>query len=234
MSQEIKAEHLNVEDLAQRCARETDLFFNHKENDSQYCFELFRRAVRDKNERALEVVIAQYQPLVTKWVNKWMDKHRDFQSSSDEAQDYVAQAFERFWISFTPDKFDRSQNLAAVLRYLQMCVNGAITDAWRKLRHIQIEQEAGDEERGSSESEVLPEDSLQKDEFWQLIRKKSKDAKEYTVIFASFSLNLSPREILVEYPGVFDDITDVYKCKANLLDRLARDDEMRTFFYGDG
>jgi hypothetical protein len=234
MSHKIKLEHLTLEDLAQRCARETDLFFNHKETDSQYCFELFRRAIRDQDERALEMIIAQYQPLVAKWVDKWMDKHHDFQSMGDEPQDYVAQAFERFWISFTPAKLDRSQSLAAVLRYLQMCVNGALTDAWRKLRHMQIEQETGDEEMRSSESEVLPEDSLQKDEFWQLIRKKSKDAKEYTVIFASFSLNLSPREILVEYPGVFVDIREVYKCKANVLDRLERDDEMRNLFYVDG
>lgn len=234
MSHKIKLEHLTLEDLAQRCAQETDLFFNHKENDSQYCFELFRRAVRDKDDRALEVIVTQYQPLVAKWVDKWMDKHSDFQSMSEEPQDYVAQAFERFWISFTPAKFDRSQSLAAVLKYLQMCVNGAITDAWRKLRRIQIEQEAGDEEREPSETGLLPEDSIQRHEFWQLIRKKSRDMKEYTVVFASFSLGLTPREILAEYPKVFRDINEIYQCKANLLDRLERDEEIRNLMYSDG
>jgi DNA-directed RNA polymerase specialized sigma24 family protein len=233
MSHEINLQHLTVEELAQRCAQETYLYFNHKENDPQYCFDLFRRAIRNKDERALEVIIAQYQPLVAKWVDKWMDKHHDFQSTSEEAQDYVAQAFERFWISFTPAKFDRSQSLAAVLRYLQMCVNGAIMDGWRKYRRAQVEQDLGDEEQRSSEPEPLPEDLLQKDEFWQLIRKKSKDPKEYTIVYASFHLDLSPREILAEYQNDFSNIKEIYQYKANFLERLERDEEIRKLVYGN-
>ena len=221
-----------VEDLAKRCAQETDLFFTHHDYDSSYCFELFRRAIRNNDEQALKVVIDQYQPLVERWVDRWMAKHPDFPLVNEEAQDFVAQAFERFWISFTPAKFDKSQSLAAVLRYLQMCVNGAITDAWRKLRRIQLEQEMRDEEQEFSVPESTPEDLLQRDEFWQLIRKKSKDPKEYTVVYASFSLALSPREILAEYPEIFSNVKEIYQCKANLLDRLERDEEIKDFARG--
>jgi DNA-directed RNA polymerase specialized sigma24 family protein len=229
MSHEINLRHLAVADLAHKCAQETDLYFNHHDYDSSYCFELFRRAIRNNDEQALKVVIDQYQPLVARWVDKWMVKHPNFPWVNDEAQDFVAQAFERFWISFTPAKFDKSQSLAAVLRYLQMCVNGAITDAWRKLRRLQLEQELMDEEQEFSGPDSTPEDLLQKDEFWQLVKKKSKDPKEYTVVYASFSLALSPREILAEYPGVFSDIKEIYQCKANLLDRLERDEEIKDF-----
>ncbi|HLO13397.1 MAG TPA: hypothetical protein VK206_01115 [Anaerolineales bacterium] len=220
---------MSVADLAQKCAQETDLYFTHHDYDSSYCFELFRRAIRNNDERALEAVIIQYQPLVARWVDRWMAKHPNFSLVNEEAEDFIAQAFERFWISFTPVKFDKSQSLAAVLRYLQMCVNGAITDAWRKLRRIQLEQEPRDEEQELSEPNPTPEDILQKEEFWQLIRKKSKDPKEYTVLYASFSLALSPREILAEYPGVFNDIKEIYQHKANLLDRLERDEEIKEF-----
>ncbi len=228
MHHEIKLQHMSVADLAQKCAQETDLYFTHHDYDSSYCFELFRRAILNNDERALEVVIVQYQPLVARWVDRWMAKHPDF-PLAEEAQDFIAQAFERFWISFTPAKFDKSQSLAAILRYLQMCVNGAITDAWRKLRRIQLEQEPMDEEQEFLEPDSTPEDLLQKEEFWQLIKKKSKDPKEYTVVYASFSLALSPREILVEYPGVFSDIKEIYQYKANLLDRLERDEEIKDF-----
>lgn len=231
MSHEMDLEHLPVEDLAQRCAQETNLYLKHQDNDQRYCFELFRRAIHHRDESALEGIIAQYQPMVTRWVDKWMDKHQEFQSIGDEAQDYVAQAFERFWVSFTPEKFDRSSNLAAVLKYLQMCVHGAITDAWRKLRHVQLEKEIVDEERDSPDPMPLPEDSLQEDEFWQLIRGKVKDSKEYIVVYASFSLDFSPREILVEYPGMFSDIKEIYQCKANLLSRLERDEDIRNLMY---
>jgi DNA-directed RNA polymerase specialized sigma subunit len=229
MSHEIKLQQMSVADLAQICAQETDLYFTHHDYDSSYCFELFRRAIRNNDEYALEVIIIQYQPLVARWVDRWMAKHPDFPLANAEAQDFIAQAFERFWISFTPAKFDKSQSLAAVLRYLQMCVNGAITDTWRKSRRIQLEQEPRDEEQELSEPESTPEELLQRDEFWQLIKKKSKDPKEYTVVYASFSLALSPREILAEYPGLFSDIKEIYQLKANLLDRLERDEEMKDF-----
>jgi len=229
MSHEIKLQQMAVADLAQRCAQETDLYFNYQDHDPSYCFELFRRAIRHNDERALELIIAQYQPLVAKWVDRWMGKHPDFPLVNEEAQDFIAKAFERFWISFTTVKFDKSQSLAAVLSYLQTCVNGAITDAWRKLRHRQFEQETKDEGQSPLELEPTPEDLVQKTEFWQLIKKKSKDPKEYAVIYATFGLDLSPREILIEYPNLFKDIKEIYQCKANFLDRLERDEEIKEF-----
>ncbi len=232
MSHETKLQHMAVEDLAQKCAQETDLFFTQHDCDSSYGFELFRRAVRNNDERALEVVITQYQPLVARWVDRWMYKHPDFLLINEEPQDFIAQAFERFWVSFTPAKFDKSQNLAAILRYLQMCGHSVITDAWRKFRRVRLEQEMGDDEQEFSQPGSTPEDLLQNDEFWQLIRKKSRNPKEYTVVYASFRLALSPREILAEYPGVFRDIKEIYRHKANLLDRLERDDEIKDFARG--
>ena len=229
MSDEIEVRQMSVADLAQRCAQETDLYFNHKYNDSSYCFELFRRAIRNSDERALEILIVQYQPLVERWVERWIDKHPDFSWFHEETQDFVAQAFERFWLSFTSDKLDKSQSIAAVLQYLQMCVNGAITDAWRKTRRIQLELDTTDEEQEISEPEPTPEDLLQKAEFWQLIREKAKSPKEYTVVYASFYLALSPREILAEYQHEFSSIKEIYQYKANFLERLERDDEIREF-----
>jgi RNA polymerase sigma factor (sigma-70 family) len=232
MFHETKLQHMAVEDLAQKCAQETDRFFTHHDYDSSYGFELFRRAVQEKDECALEVVFTQYRPLVARWVDRWMHKHPDFLLINEEAQDFIAQAFERFWISFTPAKFDKSQNLAAILRYLQMCVHSVITDAWRKFRRIRLEQEMEDETQEFSQPESTPEDILLNDELWQLIRKKSKNPKEYTVVYASFCLALSPREILTEYPGLFRDIKEIYQYKANLLDRLERDDEIKDFARG--
>jgi len=229
MSDENELQHMAMADLAQKCAQETELFFDHQNYDSGYCFELFRRAIRNKDERALEVLIVQYQPLVARWVDRWMIKHPDFSLFNEETQDFVAQAFERFWISFTSAKLDKSQSLAAVLRYLQMCVHGAITDAWRKLRRIQIEQESRDEEQELSEPDPTPEDLLQSDEFWELIRKKAKDPKEYKVVYASFYLDLSPREILSEYQDEFSSIKEIYQHKANFLERLERDEEIKEF-----
>jgi RNA polymerase sigma factor (sigma-70 family) len=230
MSHENGLEHMPVGDLAQKCAQETDLYFHRQNYDSRYCFELFRRAIQHNDESALRALIIQYQPLVANWVERWMNKHPDVSLFNEETQDFVAQAFERFWFSFTSTKLEKSQSLAAVLRYLQMCAIGAVTDAWRKLRRIQIEQESQDEEQELSEPDPTPEDLLQTDEFWQLIRKKAKDPKEYKVVYASFYLDLSPREILGEYQNEFGSIKEIYQHKANFLERLGRDDEFKEFF----
>lgn len=230
MSHENELPHMAVEDLARRCAQETDSYFNHKNYDSRYCFELFRRAIRNNDERALELVIVQYQPLVARWVDRWMDKHPDFSSFNEETQDFIAQAFERFWLSYTPEKFDNAQNsLAAVLKYLQMCVYGALIDAWRKLRRLKLEQESREEEQEFSDPEPTPEDHFQTEEFWQLIKNKAKDPKEYKVVYASFQLDLSPREILAEYQNEFRSVKEIYQYKANFLERLERDDEIKEF-----
>ena len=230
MSHEIELQLMTVSDLAQRCSQETDFYFNHKNYDSRYCFELFQRAIRNRDGQAWGAVMLQYQPLVTRWVERWMSKHPDSSLFNEETQDFVAQAFERFWVSFTPAKLEKSQSLAAVLSYLQMCVNGAITDAWRKLRRLQIEQEPQDEEQQEfSQPASTPEDLLQNDEFWQLIEKKAKDPKEYKVVYASFYLDLSPREILAEYKNEFSSIKEIYQHKANFLERLERDQEIKEF-----
>lgn len=230
MSEETKLQQMVVEELARKCAQETSLYFARQDSDSSYCFELFRRAIQNKDERALEVLLVQYQPLVALWVERWITRHPNFSSFNEEPQDFIAQAFERFWISYTPAKFDNAQNsLPAVLRYLQMCVNGALTDTWRKLHRLQVEQESQYENHELSDPDPTPEELLQKQEFWQLIRKKSKNPKEYIVVYASFQLALSPREILAEYPKVFTSIHEIYQYKANFLERLERDEEIKEF-----
>jgi hypothetical protein len=217
-------QQLTLEDLAKRCAEETNLHFQHQNFDSSYCFELFRRAIQNNDQRALEMIIVQYKPLVARWVNRWMSRHPDFSLlDQGDTEDFVAQAFERFWISFTPAKLEKSQSLAAVLRYLQMCANGAVTDAWRKSRRIRREQEFSNEEQALAQPDLAQEYLLQNNEFWQLIEEKAKDTKEYTVAYASFLLTLSPREIFTEYSGDFKDLAEVYQIKQNFLSRLERE-----------
>lgn len=231
MTHETNLQLMTLEDLAQRCAQETKLFFNYLSHETKYCFELFRRAISERDDLAWSAIIVQYKPSVARWVNTWADKHPDFPLAREEADDFVVEAFERFWNYFTPDKFSKSQGLDAVLRYLKLCVNGAVSDTWRKMRRRQfdqtLEQNDDGEETSSAELESTPEELLQKDEFWQLIKSRLKDEKEYTVVYASFSLDLSPRQMIAEYPDVFQDINEVYQCKANVLARLARDPELR-------
>jgi RNA polymerase sigma factor (sigma-70 family) len=226
MSHENELQQMPLGDLAQRCAQETDSYFRKKSNDPRYCLELFRRAIVVRDDGAWSAIYTQYQPEVEKWVYK----HSEIDFLNEEAQDFVVQAFGRFSAYFTAEKFANSRSLAAILSYLQMCVHAAITDAWRKGHRIQLEQDArDDEEQEHSEPAVTPEDHFQNEEFWQLIKRKSKDPREYLVIYCSFYLGLSPREILAECPNEFRSIKEIYQHKANFLERLGRDAEFKEF-----
>jgi RNA polymerase sigma factor (sigma-70 family) len=232
MSHEKQLQLMMVADLAQRCAQETDHYLNHRHSDSRYCFELFKRAILERDDSAWTALIHQYKSLVAKWVRKWASKQSDF-SPVNEEEDFIAEAFERFWKHFTPEKLSKSQSLDAVLQYLKLCVSGTMLDFARKTYYERFDQqlEGTDEDHAFDppEEELTPEELLQKEDFWQLIRKKCKDEKEYIVIYASFCLALTPREILAEYPAKFPSIKEIYQHKANMLERLGRDGDIMEF-----
>jgi DNA-directed RNA polymerase specialized sigma24 family protein len=231
MTLETNPEQMSIEALAQRCAQETRLYFKNLEHDTKFCFELFRRAILERSNSAWEAIRAQYSALIAKWVNHWADRHPDFPLARQEHEDFIEDAFIRFWHSFTPEKFGRSQELQAILKYLKMCVNSSISDTWRKMRRQQFDQslDVDDEreEHGPAEDGPTPEETVQNDELWQFIKTRLKDEKEYTVVYAWFHLGLSPRQIINEYPKVFRGINEVYQCKANVWARLGRDPDLR-------
>jgi RNA polymerase sigma factor (sigma-70 family) len=235
MKNEISPQNLLLETLVQRCKEETGHYFRNRGNDPKYCFELFARAIIKRNEEAWTAIIENYRYSVTRWVNHCINKHFDFSFTNEDQQDFIAEAFERFWKYFTPEKFNKSHSLADVLRYLQTCVNGAILDAWRKTRRHSFDQEldAEDESQDTDQpkEEPTPEELIQIEEFWKLIQTKVKDRKEYVVIYASYNLALSSREILVEYPELFHEIKEIYQYKANAKARIEDDPEIRDFFH---
>ena len=228
MTLETSPEQMSIEALAQQCAQETRLYFKNLEHDTKFCFELFRRAILERSNSAWEAIRAQYSALIAKWVNHWADRHPDFPLARQEHEDFIEDAFIRFWHSFTPEKFGRSQELQAILKYLKMCVNSSISDTWRKMRRRQFDQSLDvDDGRGSAEVGPPPEEAVQNDELWQFIKTRLRGNKEITMVYASFYLGLSPRQIIAEYPKIFRDINEVYQCKANVWARLGRDPDLR-------
>ena len=124
MSRESKTTNLSLTDLARICAEETELFFQHRDHDTTYCFELFRRAIRENDQYAWEIIYDQYQTLVSGWVKQ----HRGFERSGEEVQFFVTGAFAKISSILTSEKFERFSDLQSLLSYLKMCVHSVITD----------------------------------------------------------------------------------------------------------
>lgn len=227
MSQADEPKLLTLAGLAHRCARETDRFFQSESYDPRYCFELFRRAILHRNQRAWELIYEQYRPLVAGWV----ERHSAFHASDEEAQYFVNRAFEKMWSAVTPEKFDRFPDLKSLLRYLQMCVHSTVVDKVRSPEPPQADVEEHDPATSGilqgpgTEKQALSR--AQREDFWDRIYDRLNDEKEHLVIHASYILDLKPREIQAEYQTIFEDVTEIYRIKQNVMARFRRDDELK-------
>jgi hypothetical protein len=221
---------LSLTGIARRCAQESDLFFRRQPHNPRYCYELLRRAILERDQHAWELIYAQYRPLVVGWVVR----HPAFAASEEEPDFFVNSAYGKFWSALSPDKFQRFPDLKSLLRYLQMCVHSVIVDHARMtaLPALRLAPEIalpGDDLR---QADVIHQTIAlaQRQEFWRWIEARLRNEKERHVIYGSFFLNLKPRELHLQYRGVFRNVGEVHRIKENLLARLRRDPELRTLF----
>ena len=222
-----EAEQLSLDDLERGCAEQTALFFRREASDPRFCFELFRRAIGQRDGRAWQAVYAQYQALVRGWVQQ----HTAFAASGEEAGYFVNRAFERMWAALGP-QFPFA-DLKQVLRYLQMCVHSVLLDHVRAAGHLTASAQVGLMEglpsrSPSVEGQVMA--AAQRRALWQAIDELLNDANERTVLYASFVLGLTPRELCRSEPRRFPDVREVYRIKENVLARLRRDQRLKAMF----
>ncbi len=223
---------LNV--LQQRCSVESERFFNKQTNDPRYCYEIFLRAICKRNQAAWNFIFQQYESLVTKWVRQ----HRLITAVNEEVAYFVNRAFERMWLALTPKRCDHFPNLKSILRYLQMCVGGAIQDYMRQKEQAtyrnQIEPEEShdpkDESTLGSDAKIVNDDECRA--LWAWIEEQLKTDKEYIIIHDSFVLNLKPSNISEAHQGLFKNTKEISRIKDNVLRRLRRNapPEFRDFF----
>jgi hypothetical protein len=226
-------ESWNLFDLRQRCAEESQLFYQGKDHDPRFCFELFRRAIRDQDQQAWEYVYQQYRPLVAGWV----EKHTLFSKLSEEKEYFVNRTYEKMWKSLTPDKFLRFSALKALLHYLKMCVASVMIDHARGQEWHAIAEpvetgvnEAFSEGFEGNSLEDMTIQRIQANELWEKIKELTTNRREYCVMAGSFILGLKPREVYETYGGEFKDIQDVYRVKENVIERLRRNQGFLDYF----
>jgi DNA-directed RNA polymerase specialized sigma24 family protein len=220
---------LTLAGLAHRCMHETERFFQRQGYDPQYCFELFRRAVMECNQRAWELIYDQYRPLVAGWVKC----HSAFPDSGEEVQYFVNRAFEKMWLALTRDKFGHFSDLKSLLRYLQMCVHSVILDQIRTTeRSVVCVNAEGLFAEGRAKDPAVENQALaqvHRQEFWRKINARLRNEKERLVVYGSFVLAFKPRELYAQFQETFHDVNEVYRVKVNVLARLRQDAELQKF-----
>jgi hypothetical protein len=217
-----------LSDLSRHCAEETNKYYNQQAHDPRYCFELFRRAICNTNEQAWELIYGVYRSLVFRWVRR----HPSFVVLEEEAQYFVNRAFEKMWSAVTAEKWANFPDLSALLRYLQMCVNGVIVDFGRQkelakeLSQLDIVESSSEpaSQESAVEHRIMAAEARRA--IWEHVNQQLKDDQERRVIYDTFILALKPREITARSPDLFADAGEVYRIKENVLNRLRRSDEL--------
>lgn len=210
---------LPLNDLAQRCAEQTEQFARRQASDPQFCFELLRRALADSLAEAFTAVCRIYQPQVTRWVYR----HSGFLRTSESADYFANAALTQLYFGLRGPKFDRMPSLAAVLAYLKACVHTTIAQYLRdqlKTEWVELSDEA-----------VAPSSDLSQGveagELWAHLCRVLPNPRDQRLAHAAFVLGLKPSEIVVAYPGIWRGERDISIDLYRIRRRLRQDPDLR-------
>src|SRR5260370_23549094 len=107
---------MEVTALMRLCAREIDHYRQGNPYTDEYSLELLRRATVQRDASAWEALQHCLRELVTGWVR--CHPHRDLAFRFDSEDNYVAQAFARFWQATVCHQQVEFSLMAAALSYL--------------------------------------------------------------------------------------------------------------------
>jgi hypothetical protein len=219
--------NFTVAELARRCREETMRFLRGEPRDDSFCFELFQRAVARREHDAWEAIMAQYRGIVLAYVGQ----HSAAALVREPDDFWVNRAFQRFWMAVGPDRFDQFTDLAALLKYLKLCVHSVLLDEVRarKATTTGSLDEVSESHAAPDNAEESVLGALSGQQLWRVISLELQGEAERVVALLSFARDLKPSEIFSRHPALYESVADVYRIKRNILERLRRSPEVRAF-----
>ncbi len=228
-----------LSELTSECQAQTELYVRREEYDPRYCFEIWRRAIVERDEAAWETAITQYSVFVRRWLAQRLANLPALRFEEDVLVNGVFINFYRF---VGPDKFPSFTNLSGILQYLKLCCGTVVIDAQRdyqaRLFNLSLDANSSSDdnadgglnpaERLSSEFDLESDVVHRADRraFWGEIWHKLPDQADRLLVYLRYVLDMPPREIARLYPQVFPDVTQVYRRNKNLLWRLRNNGEI--------
>jgi hypothetical protein len=222
LGREAACNALSVSQLATRCLREIDSYHQHKPYTDAYGVELLRRATVLGDQEAWAWMQHCFSGLVLSWLRRHPYKEAACRLESEE--NYVDQAFERFWQATTLNRKIKFSTLAAALRYLNLSLNAAILDT---LRSYARSREVSLPEPGEP-GEPYIEDVTSNNEVWELLQTMLPDKREQRLAYLIFYCGLKAREIVRYLPQEWSNVQEIYRLRRSITERLIRNvDQLR-------
>ena len=118
--------HFTVEDLQARCRQRSPGSNAHEE----YCFELFRRAIVEKDNACWTAIYTQYEGLVMHWFKEQVPEGRIGDVPVSQMLTYP---FEKLWRFFEAPKLAAARSLGSLLDYLHSCTITCVHEQYRNI-----------------------------------------------------------------------------------------------------
>lgn len=198
------------------CAREIDHYRRGNPCTDVYGLELLRRATVQRDASAWEALQHCLKELVVGWVR--CHPQRDMAFRFDSEDNYVAQAFARFWQAAVYHQQVEFSTMAAALTYLRASVNGAILDALRTYSRPKEMPLPDADEAGAAGAAYQEEE----EEAWEVIHSFLRDERERRVAYLLYHCGLKPREIVHYCPQEFSKVEEIYRLRRRIIERLVR------------
>jgi len=188
-------------------------------------YELFRRAVVERDADAWAAIAERYRPLLVFWVGRCAAA----EDSGERYEDLADEALARAWRALSPQRFSGFPTLAALLSYLRACVSATVIDTARAhTAYNRLAEQAKGGVTTSTEQVVL--EQLDRDEFWRLVSHLVVSETERVVLIERFVLDLPPRVIQARHPALFPNMVRIYTAIRNLCERLQRHQELQRIY----
>lgn len=195
---------------------------------NEYCFELFRRALDQGNERAWINIQQQFRPLFIRWVLESVAVEVDHFI----VEDMLQVALERFWLALSVSErplAERFPYLGALLKYMKLCIKSACWE-WQRgeMRQDRIHRRlvaatfAAPVQRPLEQLWVQKAEAARRDGVRRWLLEHCQDEAEMLVYRLTYEEELKPRQIAARYPEYFPAVEDVYRIKLRLYRRVQR------------
>jgi DNA-directed RNA polymerase specialized sigma24 family protein len=219
---------MDLATLARRALAESRRFYRHEEYDPRFAYELFRRALVDRDDAAWAQLFEQYAPLVEHWVRRT----GAFTVSGETSDFFVSAAFTRFWRAIPAERFASFPTLASLLNYLRRCATCVVIDTARAHSFADLLPEESinwnHQRLGHADEEAT--ERVSRAEFWHLIDGLLASEAERVIVRCSFLLGMKPGDIYAQWGCLFSGIEEVYTIKRGVLSRLRKSPELRGMY----
>jgi hypothetical protein len=216
---------LSAGELRQCCSQRTS-----DGAHERFCFELFQRAIVERDQRCWEEIVAQYTRLVYRWLLADMPSQLIGDVPIDEL---VFRAFAKFWQFYQPEKLAQARGLPSVLDYLKTCTKTCVLEEKRRQKDRRGIEFVTLETIPESQTPDVADTVVAQDfhqQLWTAIEGVCHNQTEIILMRESVQQGLTPSAICARHPTHFSTVDEVYQIKRNLLNRLKRNEAMRVLW----